>query len=322
MAKRKQPAVRTPGAAVGLAWSTILNALILLLALYVFLPQIGRFQTSTQLLKQAQPALVAVALTAVFVTCFFAAGAYRLLGKKRLMYRRVLGVQLAGLFANRLLPAGLGGISLNMRFLVKSRHSLSEAGSVAAANNLLGFLAHLVLLGTALSVSRRPVGFAVNIEVPDFALFVCLAVFCAGGIVVWAAKGLRRRIAITLREAALHLIRYRKHPARLLLAVLCQAAVTVLYAACFYLCIRAVGLNLPPTEVFLAFSLGAAAAAVTPTPGGLVGAEAGLLAGLVGYGLPEAAALSAVLLYRLLSYWLPLLPGAVTFRLLQWRGVI
>jgi uncharacterized protein (TIRG00374 family) len=69
--------------------------------------------------------------------------------------------------------------------------------------------------------------------------------------------------------------------------------------------------------------LGAAViAAASPTPGGLGAIEAALVAGLTGIGLPPGPAVSAVLTYRLATYWLPGVPGWAALRLLQRRGYV
>jgi len=49
--------------------------------------------------------------------------------------------------------------------------------------------------------------------------------------------------------------------------------------------------------------------AAVPTPGGLGGIEAGILAGLIACGVPAAPALAATLIYRGLTYWAPIIPG-------------
>ena len=65
-----------------------------------------------------------------------------------------------------------------------------------------------------------------------------------------------------------------------------------------------------------------ALAAVAPTPGGLGAIEAALVAGLTGVGMSSGLAVSAVLLYRLATYWLPVVPGWLSWRLLQrWEYV-
>jgi uncharacterized membrane protein YbhN (UPF0104 family) len=65
-----------------------------------------------------------------------------------------------------------------------------------------------------------------------------------------------------------------------------------------------------------------ASAAASPTPGGLGAIEAALVAGLTGIGVPPGPAVSAVLTYRLATYWLPVLPGWAALRLLQGRGYV
>jgi uncharacterized protein (TIRG00374 family) len=60
-------------------------------------------------------------------------------------------------------------------------------------------------------------------------------------------------------------------------------------------------------------ALGSAA----PTPGGLGAVEAALTAGLTLAGLPGQTALSAVLLFRIFTFWLPVLPGWAAFTHLQ-----
>jgi len=56
--------------------------------------------------------------------------------------------------------------------------------------------------------------------------------------------------------------------------------------------------------------------------GGLGAIEAALVAGLTGIGLPPGPAVSAVLTYRLATYWLPVVPGWAAWRLLQRRDYV
>ena len=69
--------------------------------------------------------------------------------------------------------------------------------------------------------------------------------------------------------------------------------------------------------------IGAAAiAAAAPTPGGLGAIEAALVAGLTGVGMQGGPAVSAVLLYRLATYWLPVAPGWLSWRALLRRDYV
>jgi uncharacterized protein (TIRG00374 family) len=57
-----------------------------------------------------------------------------------------------------------------------------------------------------------------------------------------------------------------------------------------------------------------------PLPGGLGGIDGGLIGTLIVYGTPAAVTAAAVLLYRVILFWLPLLAGAAAFMLLR-RGL-
>ncbi len=63
-------------------------------------------------------------------------------------------------------------------------------------------------------------------------------------------------------------------------------------------------------------------AATAPTPGGLGSMEAALVAGFTGVGVESAVAVAVVLSYRLLTYWLPVVPGWLSFRSLEHRNLI
>jgi glycosyltransferase 2 family protein len=63
-------------------------------------------------------------------------------------------------------------------------------------------------------------------------------------------------------------------------------------------------------------------AAASPTPGGLGAIEAATIAGRTGIGISSGPAMSAVLTYRLATYWLPLLPGWLSWCLLQRMGYV
>jgi len=59
-----------------------------------------------------------------------------------------------------------------------------------------------------------------------------------------------------------------------------------------------------------------------PVPGGMGPVEALTIGGLVTLGVTPTVAVAAVLVSRLLTYWLPVLPGIVAFRYLQHHTVI
>ena len=90
-------------------------------------------------------------------------------------------------------------------------------------------------------------------------------------------------------------------------------ALTACYALCLYACVHGVGLHTSFVVVFLVMTLGVLGMTAAPTPGGIGGAEAGIVAGLTLYGTGAAEALAIALLYRIFTFWLPLVSGAVAF---------
>jgi uncharacterized membrane protein YbhN (UPF0104 family) len=69
----------------------------------------------------------------------------------------------------------------------------------------------------------------------------------------------------------------------------------------------------------VAYAAANIASAIPLTPGGLGVVEVTLVAVTVGFGTPRATAALAVLGYRIINYWLPLVPGAVAHIRLRLR---
>ncbi len=93
---------------------------------------------------------------------------------------------------------------------------------------------------------------------------------------------------------------------------------TLSYILCLYVSVLAVGGRPPFAEVAVVYLTGSAIGSVVPTPGGLGAVEAALTAGLTAIAhVATPSALSAVLLFRLLSFWLPIPVGWVALNYLQ-----
>lgn len=296
----------------------LLGAVIIL---YVVLPQIGSFHDSLALAADAQKSLLMPSLLFTALSYVAAAGTYCLLAVYPLAYARTLLIQLAGMFVNRLLPAGIGSISVNYLYLRRSRHSGPQAASVVAANNSLGIIGHLLLLAVLLLLFHNhlpPFQLRhinnVRVLVPALA---ALAVLGAGVYIRY-----RRQLSRSVRAFLKQFLAYRHRPSRLLAALLCSISLTLSNVLSFWFCVLAMHISLPFIAVLIVFSFGVALGTATPTPGGLGGVEAGLVAGLVVYRVDSAAALAAVLVYRLISYWLPLAVGAAAFVVSQRRKYI
>lgn len=290
----------------------VLLLLLAVVAIYVIVPQIGNFKHSLHLLSQANLSQLLAAVGCMVITYTAAAETYCLLAFYRLSYLRTLLIQIAGTFINRLLPAGIGGIGVNYAYLRKARHDPTEAASVVAANNLLGVVGHGLLLIIFLGVYHSNLSRLQLWRINNKTLIVCVTfVVLAVWLILYVRFG--QRIQSSLRSFGRQLLAYRQRLGHLSAALLCSMGLTFFNALCFWLCALAVHADISFISVLLVFSFGVALGTATPTPGGLGGVEAGLTAGLIAYNLDSSTALAAVLLFRLITYWLPLLVGAGAF---------
>jgi undecaprenyl-diphosphatase len=72
--------------------------------------------------------------------------------------------------------------------------------------------------------------------------------------------------------------------------------------------------------VAIVYLVGSMVSSVAPTPGGVGAVEATLIAGLTAAGMSSTAAIAATILFRLATFWVPLVPGWLAFVLLQRSG--
>jgi uncharacterized protein (TIRG00374 family) len=70
-------------------------------------------------------------------------------------------------------------------------------------------------------------------------------------------------------------------------------------------------------QAVISYALGNVIGSLVPTPGGLGGVEAGLYSGLTFFGYDASSSFAAVCLYRLITYWLPIIPGYFSYRHLR-----
>jgi uncharacterized membrane protein YbhN (UPF0104 family) len=75
---------------------------------------------------------------------------------------------------------------------------------------------------------------------------------------------------------------------------------------------HAVGYSPGASVILLAYLIGQLGGLI-PIPGGIGGIDGGLIGTFIVYGAPAAATTAAVLAYRLILFWIPLLLGAVAF---------
>jgi len=233
---------------------------------------------------------------------------------ERLPARRLLATQFAAGAANHLLPTGLGASAVNLRFMAVCGIPLARSSAALAlymlAESIMRvalLLALLLTFPTALSIGPLLPGGSVGPL-----LLAVGAVACVALAVVLLVPKLRAAVLSFLRTALGEARSVHARPLRVLALWGGSLAFPVLQASGLALVGLALGLDVPVAHMVVAYLAATVAVAMVPTPGGIGSVEAALIIALVAAGGPVAVATAVVLGYRIITVWLPLLPGALT----------
>lgn len=259
--------------------------------------------------------------------------------------RRLLAVQVAAFFANQLLPGGIGGNAVNVRFLRTLGVPAATAVGAATLNLLAtGLTQVLLLVSTMLLLPAVPAQMLAAARAPQSAglpmvaapsgsgYAVGVAVLAVVGAVLlrrWARQRRTPRIVsrtITRRAEVLRDLRrlapVARDPKRALQLWLGATTAALLNGLIVAAVLQALTVPVPVLAVVAVYLAASVLSIVVPAPGAVGPFDLMLAAGLVAVGVPPAVAVATVLGYRLVTAWLPLVPSAVVFCHLLQRRII
>ena len=299
---------------------TVLMLVVLAAATYAMLPQIANVPKMVQRLGEANWWWMPV--IAAFTAVTYVGGAAGLAGAVPLRLRPgpLVVSQLAASFTGTLAPAGVGGMALSARFLQKQGVDKAVAVSAVGLTTVAGFLVHMSMLAIFVIWAGRRAFRGVSLPKPESLLIglAVVAVLAGLALLVPATRRLlRERVWPTIKRSADGVSDVVRRPAKMLELFGGSALVTFGNMFALYFAVVALGGGLPLASIGAVYLIGASVASVAPTPGGMGAIEAALVSGLVAAGLTNAAAVPAVILFRLITFWLPNLPGWIGFRWLQ-----
>jgi len=304
---------------------TVLYAAMLFVAVWVLIPQ---FADLPRVLEQVRGANWAWAVPAVvfsMLTYFGAALALSASVQQRLSVARTTLVTLGGSFVNRVTPAKVGGIALNMRYLQRQGVDPAVAASSIGLYQGVGIVVHLSLLLTFGLWAGRTVSISEFLPSGTIIFVISAVVLVLIGVAIGVPKvrkAFRTTVRPQLAKIRASFMDLLRSPGRLVMLVLGSAILTLSYIGALWASIEAFGGGIPIAGIAVVFLAGASIASAAPTPGGIGAVEAALVAGLTALGLASTVAVPAVFLYRLATFWLPVIPGWIGFTVLQRRGDI
>ncbi|MFG2572440.1 flippase-like domain-containing protein [Streptomyces sp. NPDC048481] len=269
-----------------------------------------------------------VAAAVLFSALSYVAAAMSLLGfvPERVPFPRTVAAQVAGSFVKIVAPAAVGGVALNTRFLQRSGVRPGLAVASVGASQLFGLGCHILMLlsfGYLTGTEKTP-----SLS-PSRTVIAGLLTVAVLVLVVTSVPFLRKFVSTRVRSlfagVVPRMLDVLQRPQKLVTGIGGMLLLTACFVMCLDASIRAFGdgtTSLSIASVAVVFLAGNALGSAAPTPGGVGAVEATLTVGLIAVGLPKEVAAPAVLLFRLLTLWLPVLPGWLAFNQLSRKGAL
>jgi uncharacterized protein (TIRG00374 family) len=287
----------------------------------LFAPGLGEVR---DLLTKARPEWLLLAVAFEAMSCVSYVLLFRPIFCHSMPWRTSWEIGLAELGAGSIVPAsGAGGLALGAWILSQGGMPAERIASRSVAFFLIkssvNFIA-VAALGTVM---------ALGLVGPDLSPWLT-AVPAAGALLVIAAvlvvprlgvggpvaaeAGRTRKAMREVRKAlvggtreAVQIVRSRNQ-----LVIAGSLGYWAWDNAVLWATFHAFGFSPPITVILMGYLIGQLGG-LLPLPGGLGGIDGGLIGTLIVYGIPAAPAAAAVLVYRVILFWLPLLAGAVAF---------
>jgi uncharacterized membrane protein YbhN (UPF0104 family) len=301
---------------------TVITIVAAIVAVYLLVGQLGSVDLTT-IFKAARWRWVPLVVLASIATYFAAALALTGYVRERLSFLRTVAVQVAASFAGFVTPPAVGGLAVNIRYLRKANISPAGAATSVGMCQVVNAASHVLLL--IVFAAAAGVSSPHAVPIPGWA-FIVIAGLAAALLIAltvpFARRWLTARLLPPLREALPRLLNLATSPLKLSQAIVGSVALNGAYIAALWCAMRAFGGTVPFASVAVVYLAGAAIASAAPTPGGLGAIEIALSTGLAAGGMSSAAAISAVLLFRLATFWLPVPAGWVAFHFLQVRNAL
>ena len=300
---------------------TLLYVLMTALGLSAIIPQLIGAGDVWSKLQSADLWWVTAALGLSLLTYFGAAIALEGSIPDRLPFGPNVGVQFATSFAGVAAPGG--ALALTARFLQRRGVDPALALAGVGVDTMAGVVVHFSLLGVFIAQAGTSglAAFRFPATATLWLILGAVAIVLAMILTVRRSRALLfARVVPALRRAGHGMAETARHPFNLIELFGGSAIITMGYLLALEVSVLAFGHGPSFTSVALVYLVGSVLSSAAPTPGGIGAVEAALITGLTSTGMASDAAFSAVTLFRIATFWLPILPGWFAFTVLQRSG--
>ena len=268
-------------------------------------------------LEGAQPGWLGIAIVLELLSCLSYLLMFRPIFCARMSRRTSYQLGVSGLAVGSLVPAsGSAGLAFGAWALRKRGMPVQEIARSTVAffvlKSAVNFFA-VVVVGIAMWLGVGP---HVSPALTLLPAVVAIVAIAAVSLIpfVQARRGWTSRAAVALGDGigdAARLLARRDWR-----VIAGSAGYWAFDNAVLWACLHAFGETPALTLVVMGYLIGQLGG-LLPIPGGLGGIDGGLLGAVVVYGLPAAAAAAAILSYRLILFWLPLMLGGAALSSLR-----
>ena len=243
--------------------------------------------------------------------------------RETLPFGRTVLAQLAASFAGFVTPPAVGGLATNARYLQKA--GVPATGIATGLGTVTGRQRGVHVLLLVAFAAATGASADAGLPVPGWA-FVVLGGAAGLGLLALAFPRTRHwlgvRLLPPLRQSVSRLADLVTTPPKLAEALLGVLALNAAYIAALWFAVLAFHGPISLASAAVVYLTGAAIGSAAPTPGGLGAVELALSTGLVAIGVPGTEALSAVLLFRVATFWLPVPFGWLALDWLRRRDAV
>ena len=311
--------------------------LILLVGIYFLFPKLVGLGDALGKLDDADPVWIGVAILcsiasyATYIALFKAVVGGETL---RLTWSETYQINMAGVAATLLFSAGgAGGVALTYWSLRKAGMRRREVARRMIAFVTLHYAFYplaLIVFGLLLrtgvlhgenSVELTIIPAAVAGIMLVLGVLITLIPADVEGKLMPHAHGAHTRSFVewasrvpeTLGDGFRFALGLFTHPRKGGLAVLGAAGFWAFSIGVLWASFHSLGIHVPLAVVVQGFFLGMVANLFPLAPAGVGAVDAGMIGAFVLFGLPEETVFPAILIFRLVSFWMPIPPGIVAF---------
>jgi uncharacterized protein (TIRG00374 family) len=305
-------------------WGSVLMMVFVGFAVYTViggLAEVG-WDTIFNTLADARWGLVLIALVLAQSTNFTDAVALAVVSPKPVPVGVTTVEQFAIGFVNIAVPSAAGRVATNARYFEGFGINAVTSTTTGAITGFVGFGAQAILVAITILAGQGSIDFSQMQGGGGAIRFLVMAILIFLGVLIivalipkwrhWAWSKVEK--PISQMGAAFETV---KDPKILVKALGASIGTEILYAAGLTMCVLAMGGSVHLGQVIFINVTVSLFAGLMPIPGGVGVAEAGLTAGLTAVGVDSDIAVGAVLVYRLISYYLPPIWGWFSLKWLQ-----